>query len=93
MADLAKIVRFTFICDLNSTFLESIMSIHGIIYGIKTFSRQLDGDQADQMNYFVTSNLLLVLSGLSGYKAFAADPLDCLVPMRFPSSWQTVDFC
>ena len=68
------------------------MSIHGIIHGVRTFSHQLDGDYVDQLHYLVTSNMLLVASSFSAYKAFGGDALDCLVPARFPGSWQAVVF-
>lgn len=66
------------------------MGVHDIIYGIRTFSKRSEGDSVDSLNYFVTTNLLVVFSGLSAYKAYAGDPLDCLLPTRFSSSWQSV---
>uniref|UniRef100_A0A915KVB9 Innexin n=1 Tax=Romanomermis culicivorax TaxID=13658 RepID=A0A915KVB9_ROMCU len=47
-----------------------------------------DDDGVDRMHYFVTSNMLIVLSLLISYKQFGSRPIECLTPKMFPKSYE-----
>uniref|UniRef100_A0AC35U886 Innexin n=1 Tax=Rhabditophanes sp. KR3021 TaxID=114890 RepID=A0AC35U886_9BILA len=55
----------------------------------RTFKKKYDGDEVDRACYYITSNMLIVLSCLSAYKTFSGSPIECMTPVSFPSSWIT----
>lgn len=56
----------------------------------KTLNIRIDDDYTDRLHYFITSNMLIVLSILVGFKQFNGKPIECVMPKRFDDSYEDV---
>lgn len=68
------------------------MSIKAFLKFSKYFQSRKDDDIFDRANCQWTSNLLLVFSSLTAFKQFYDNPIECMTPPNFASSWSTVGF-
>lgn len=64
--------------------------IESLIGLARYFSARADDDVVDRMNYLYTPNILLAFSVLISFKQFGGRPLECLLPAKFPGSWEQV---
>lgn len=56
----------------------------------RTLHLRNDDDYIDRMHYFITSNLLIVLSILVSFKMFNGKPMECVMAKRFDDSIEDV---
>uniref|UniRef100_A0A7E4W944 Innexin n=1 Tax=Panagrellus redivivus TaxID=6233 RepID=A0A7E4W944_PANRE len=64
------------------------MMIEAVISMARYLSSRKDDDVVDRMNYLYTPNMLLAFSVLISFKQFGGRPLECVLPSKFPGSWE-----
>uniref|UniRef100_A0AC34Q5F8 Innexin n=1 Tax=Panagrolaimus sp. JU765 TaxID=591449 RepID=A0AC34Q5F8_9BILA len=71
------------------------MMIEAVISMMRYLSSRKDDDVVDRMNYLYTPNMLLAFSVLISFKQFGGKPIECVLPSKFPGSWEqyTENYC
>uniref|UniRef100_A0A7E4URB4 Innexin n=1 Tax=Panagrellus redivivus TaxID=6233 RepID=A0A7E4URB4_PANRE len=64
------------------------MMIEAVISMMRYLSARKDDDLVDRMNYLYTPNMLLAFSVLISFKQFGGKPIECILPAKFPKSWE-----
>ncbi len=71
-------------------FYEAFEMIENFLRFLNVLGSKKNDDFVDRLHYVFASNALIGAAVLISWKQFGGDPVECILPARFPDTWSEV---